>query len=236
MRWCAILFGLLLFCLQVSAADKAKGKNLDTVNEDMPTLMVTRGKLLLDDPFTKESWAKNWRAYKGGYEIDGDHLRVAENKADGHHPEASHRGPFKNVIVQFKFRLDGSSWMGFSFSDKEHVARVMIRPDSFELLKMSGIGPTTKSTRLDRMPMKWEPGRWYNMVIELHENELLAHIDSNYILYGEAEGLNISKGRIALISGGQYARYDDMKVWEVEVDPKWEKRKPLLLKEKEKRK
>ena len=112
----------------------------------------------------------------------------------------------------------------------------MIRPDKVELVKMSGIGPTTKGNTLDRMPMKWEPGRWYTMVIELYGKEIVVHIDSLHVLHGEADGLDIDKGRIALICGGQYAWFDDMKLWEVELDPKWEKRKPLLLQQKEKRK
>jgi hypothetical protein len=221
----------------MAAADKPRGKVDGAISDGlMPTLMLTRGKQILDDPFTSESWKKNWSAYKGRYEIVDNQLRVAEQKDDGHHPEASHRGPFHNVIVQFKFRVDGSPWMGFSFSDKEHVARIMIKPDKVELVKMSGIGPTTKGNTLDRLPMKWEPGRWYTMVIELYGNEIVVHIDSLHVLHGEAEGLDIDKGRIALICGGQYAWYDDMKMWEVELDHKWEKRKPLLLQQKEKRK
>ena len=241
MRFMGIGLSILLIslvCLTcVAAADKPRGK-VDVATEDglMPTLMLTRGKQILDDPFTSESWKKNWSAYKGRYEIVDNQLRVAEQKDDGHHPEASHRGPFHNVMVQFKFRIDGSPWMGFSFSDKEHVARIMIRPDKVELVKMSGIGPTTKGNTLDRMPMKWEPGRWYTMVIELYGKEIVVHIDSLHVLHGEADGLDIDKGRIALICGGQYAWFDDMKMWEVELDPKWEKRKPLLLQQKEKRK
>ncbi len=235
-RLSSLLIGLVCStCL--AAADKPRGKaEVPTEDGLMPTLMLTRGKQILDDPFTSESWKKNWNAYKGRYEIVDNQLRVAEQKDDGHHPEASHRGPFHNVIVQFKFRVDGSPWMGFSFSDKEHVARIMIRPDKVELVKMSGIGPTTKGITLDRMPMKWEPGRWYTMVIELYGKEIVVHIDSLHVLHGEADGLDIDKGRIALICGGQYAWYDDMKMWEVELDPKWEKRKPLLLQQKEKRK
>lgn len=239
MRVVVLIVSCVCCCAWVgaaAAADKSRGKAAEQIDEELPTLMLTRGKQVFDEPFTKDSWAKNWRPYKGIYDIIDDQLRVAENKADGHHPEVSHGGPFHNVIVQFRFRVDGSPWMGFSFSDKEHVARIIIHPDNFELLKMSGIGSTTKSTRLDRMNVKWEPGRWYTMVIELYGNEILAHVDSQYILYGEAEGLDIDKGRIAIIAGGQHAWYDEMKVWEVEQDPKWEKRKPLLLKEKEKRK
>jgi len=229
------ILALLMLCpLTLVAADAKKKK--EPVDEGPKLLMTQLGKLLLDDPFTAESWKKNWNAYKGDYQSVGDQLRVAEKPDDGHHPEASHRGPVHNVVVQFKFKYDGCKWMGFSFSDKEHVARIMINDGGFELVKMSGIGPTTKGQRLDRQNCKWEKDRWYTMTIELLANEIIANVDDLYVLYGEAPGLDIDKGRIALIVGGQYGWYDEMKMWEALPDPKWEKKKPALLQQKDKRK
>ncbi len=231
----AALALLILSMLGVATAADVKKKK-EAADEGPKLLMTQPGKLLLDDPFTAESWKKNWNAYKGDYQSVGDQLRVAEKADDGHHPEASHRGPVHDVIVQFKFRYDGCKWMGFSFTDKEHVARIMINEGGFELVKMSGIGATTKGTRLDRQSMKWEKDRWYTMTIELLANEIIAQVDNQYVLYGEAPGLDIDKNRIALIVGGQYAWYDDLKMWEAVADAKWEKKKPAVLAQKEKRK
>jgi hypothetical protein len=213
-----------------SAAEKKK----DEVADQPKLLMATAGRLLLDEPFTAESWKKNWSAYKGDFQSVGDQLRVAEKPEDGHHPEASHQGPVHDVIVRFKFKYDGCKWMGFSFSDKEHVARIMIQNDGFELVKMSGIGATTKGQRLDHLTVKWDPAKWYTMTIELLANELIASVDEQYVLYGTADGLDIDKGRIALIVGGQYGWYDELKMWEAAPDPRWAKRKPLVLAQKEK--
>lgn len=235
------LLALALTCLlgfaSVAAAEKKK-------KEEEPSgpklLMTTLGKPLLDEPFTKESWEKNWGKgwRKGDWQIMGDQLRVAEKAEDGHHPEIGYgtTGPFGNVVVQCKFKYDGAKWMGFGFSDKEHVARIMINDGGFELVKMSGIGGTTKGVKLDRQSMNWDKTKWYTMTIELLGNEIIANVDDQYVLYGTADGLDVKKGRFTLIVGGQYGWYDELKIWEALPDSKWEKKKPALLQQKEKRK
>lgn len=202
--------------------------------------MTELGKPILDEPFTPESWQKNWGKSwnKGDWQIVGDQLRVAEKAEDGHHPEIGYGagGPLHNVVVQCKFKYDGAKWMGFGFTDKEHVARIMINDGGFELVKMSGIGGTTKGVKLDRQSMKWEKDRWYTMTIELLGNEIIANIDDQFVLYGSADGLDIDKNRFTMIVGGQYGWYDELKIWEALPNPTWEKKKPALLVQKEKRK
>ena len=202
--------------------------------------MTQPGKLLLDEPFTKESWEKNWLKswHKGDWQIVGDQLKVAQIASEGHHPEIGYGGggPFHNVIAQCKFKYDGAQWMGFGFSDKEHVARIMIGNDGFELVKMSGIGQTTKGVRLDHQNVKWDPTKWYTMTIEVLGNEIIANLDDQYVLYGQADGIDGDKGRFTLIVGGQYGWYDELKLWEALPNPGWEKKKPAVLVQKEKRK
>ena len=140
------------------------------------------------------------------------------------------------MVVQCKFKYDGANWMGFGFTDKEHVARIMINDGGFELVKMSGIGPTTKGVKLDRQSMTWDKTKWYTMTIELLGNEIIANLDDLHVLYGTADGLDVSKGRFTMIVGGQYGWYDELKIWEALPNPTWEKKKPALLQQKEKRK
>lgn len=234
---------LLLLCpltvALVHGAD-AKKKTKDAADESPKLLMTLTGKQLLDEPFTKESWEKNWGKswHKGDWQVTGDQMRVAQIASDGHHPEIGWGpgGPLHNVVAQCKFKYDGAQWMGFGFSDKEHVARIMINDGGFELVKMSGIGPTTKGERLDRQSVKWEKDKWYTMTIELLGSELIANLDDQYVLYGESKTFDVDKGRFTLIVGGQYGWYDELKIWEAQPNPAWEKKKPALLQQKEKRK
>ncbi len=234
-----LALALLILCsFSATAADAKKKK--EEASTDPKLLMTVPGKVLLDEPFTKETWEKNWSKswHKGDWQIVGDQLRVAQIASEGHHPEIGYggAGPLHNVIAQCKFKYDGAQWMGFGFSDKEHVARIMINDGGFELVKMSGIGPTTKGERLDHQSMKWDPAKWYTMTIELLGNELIANVDDQFVLYGQADSFDIDKGRFTLIVGGQYGWYDELKIWEALPSPGWEKKKPALLAQKEKRK
>ena len=241
------LLALVLTCLlsvNITSINAAEKKKKDEEPSGPKLLMTQLGKPILDEPFTPESWQKNWGKSwnKGDWQIVGDQLRVAEKPADGHHPEIGYSpkgsgGPaLHNVVVQCKFKYDGAKWMGFGFTDKEHVARIMINDGGFELVKMSGIGGTTKGVKLDSQSMKWEKDRWYTMTIELLGNEIIANIDDQQVLYGSADGLDIDKNRFTMIVGGQYGWYDELKIWEALPDPKWEKKKPALIAQKEKRK
>jgi hypothetical protein len=44
------------------------------------------------------------------------------------------------------------------------------------------------------------------------------------------EGMDIAKPRISLISSGDFAWYDHVKVWDATPDPLWTKRKEEVLK------
>lgn len=231
---------LLIVCCCGGGAVAADRKKKDEAPAGPKLLLTTLGKPLLDEPFTKESWEKNWGKgwRKGDWQIIDDQLRVAEKAEDGHHPEIGYgtTGPYGNVVVHCKFKYDGAKWMGFGFSDKEHVARIMINDGGFELVKMSGIGSTTKGVKLDRQSMTWDKAKWYTMTIELYGNEIIANVDDQWVLYGTADGLDARKGRFTLIVGGQYGWYDELKLWEALPNPTWEKKKPALLQQKEKRK
>jgi hypothetical protein len=157
-------------------------------------------------------------------------LRAAERDADMHHPAAGWQGPVRDVVLRFRFRLDGSPWLGISFSDKEHVARLFVRTNKVEIAKMSGIGPTTKKVTLAERAMTFDPQKWYTATVELCGDDLLARIDDGAPLYGHHAGMDVSKARVVLISGKQYAWFDDVTLWEATRHPQWENHKARLVK------
>ncbi len=120
----------------------------------------------------------------------------------------------------------------FGLDDKEHVARWFLTPDDFKLVKMSGIGPTTKGVDIDEMHPKLERNRWYTVVWEVHGDETLAHIDEQFIAYGTADGLDAPKGNIQLMTLGdhKWGWFAHLKIWEGAAKADWEKKKkPQLL-------
>lgn len=226
----------LLCCAVLPLAAAEKKRKDEPAPPEFKTLMTTRGPSLFEELFTAETFTKNWDVHGGNFEVVDGTLRSGDSPGGGHHPQTVHRVKMRDVVVQCRFRIDGANWMGFSFGDKEHIARVMINKDQVEVVKMSGIGATTKGERLDRMPMKWEPGRWYTMVIEFRGPDLLANIDNQWVLHGESPTFDADKTSILLINGGSHAWFDDLRINEAVPDPKWEKKKPAVLAQKEKRK
>jgi hypothetical protein len=195
---------------------------------DMAPVMCKKGKLIFEDAFTKGEISKAWNKYKGNWQPDGDTIKVQEVAADAHHPAMSHNVGAKDVIVQAKFKFDGAKWMGLSLDNKEHVARCIITPTGFKVVKMSGIGGTTKGVDVDERKFKFETGKWYTMLWEVRGSEMIARIDDLTFCFGDGPGVETEKLRFELISGGEWAGWDDVKVWEAEENPDWKMTKAKL--------
>lgn len=225
----------LLIFLTVPLMTPADGqeKSPDPKKKEKPdgkVWMCKRGELLWVEKFEEGKYSKEWNKYKGNFQVDGDAVKSAEVASDGHHPAMSRKlGGDNNVIVQFQFKDDGAPWMGFALDDKEHVARLIINPDQFKIIKMSGIGGTTKGTDVDAKRMKLNDGAWHMVVWEISGDEMVATIDDNQMVIGKADGMTPTRSRCELINGGQWAWYKDIKVWKAETDPLWPKKRVQLL-------
>ena len=138
-------------------------------------------------------------------------------------------GGDNNVVVQFSFKSDGSPWMGFALDDKEHVARLIISPDQFKIVKMSGTGGTTKGVDVDTKRVKLNDGNWHTVVWEIVGKEMVATIDDKDMVIGKADDLTPTRSRCELINGGQFAWWKDIKVWKAEEDDKWPAKRAQLL-------
>ncbi len=228
MKHLAIL-ALLLTPSFLSAQDK-KSDPKKKEKPDGKVWMVKRGELLWEEKFEGGAWSKEWNKYKGNFVVEGDAVKSAEIAADGHHPAMSRKlGGDNNVVIQFTFKDDGSPWMGFSLDDKEHVARLILNPDQFKIVKMSGTGPTTKGSDVDSRKMKLSDGAWHTVVWEIYGDEMVATIDDTQMVLGKAEGMTPTRSRCELINGGQWAWYKDIKVWKAEADDKWPAKRAAIL-------
>src|SRR5689334_2165832 len=226
----ALLFVLALSPLLFLDAGAQDKKPEPKKKPDPKTWMCKRGELLWEEKFEGDAWSKEWNRYKGNFVVEGDAVKSAEIAADGHHPAMTRKlGGDNNVVVQFSFKSDGSPWMGFALDDKEHVARLIINPDQFKIVKMSGTGPTTKGSDVDSKRLKLNDGAWHSVVWEIYGDEMVATIDDNQMVMGKAEGMTPTRSRCELINGGQFAWFKDIKVWKAEADDKWPQKRAQLM-------
>jgi hypothetical protein len=225
MRSTVVVLLALLPCLAF-AQDKPKKKE----KADGKVWMVKRGELLWEEKFDEGKWSKEWNKYKGNFVVEGDAVKSAEIAADGHHPAMSRKlGGDNNVVIQFSFKSDGAPWMGFALDDKEHVARLILNPDQFKIVNMSGTGPTTKGSDVDAKRMKLNDGAWHTVVWEILGDEMVATIDDKEMVLAKVDGMTLTRSRLQLVSSGDWAWYDEIKVWKAEPDPKWAKKRALLV-------
>jgi len=226
----ALLFVLALSPLLFLDAGAQDKKPEAKKKPDPKTWMCKRGELLWEEKFEGGAWSKEWNRYKGNFVVEGDAVKSAEIAADAHHPAMARKlGGDNNVVVQFSFKSDGSPWMGFALDDKEHVARLIINPDQFKIVKMSGTGGTTKGTDVDAKRAKLNDGAWHTVVWEIVGNEMIATVDDKDMVIGKADDMTPTRSRCELINGGQFDWWKDVKVWKAEVDDKWPAKRPQLL-------
>src|SRR2546421_10958737 len=145
-----IFLGILLIA-GLSLPLVAQDKKTDGKKKPPPepkVWMCKKGDLLWEEKWEGAELPKDWNKGKGNWLVESGTLKGAEVPADAHHAYASRKVTEPNAVIQFSFKLDGAKWMGGFFDGKEHVSALSINADNFAIKKMSGIGPTSKSTEI----------------------------------------------------------------------------------------
>jgi hypothetical protein len=201
------------------AADSAEPK----------TLLAERGKLLLSDDLNAAP-SKEWRAAKGKWEpIDGA-WHGEEVPADMHPAVIRHPLKFQDAIFQFSFQLNGAKQATLSINDeKEHLARVLIRPNGFTVQKddHDHDGPD-KAVVFQNVTTPIQPGEWHTLVVEILGQDMLATLDGEKTGYGAHEMIASPKANFGFTIGGQSASFKNLRVWEALPNKDWTENKAKL--------
>jgi hypothetical protein len=218
------------------ASGHAQDKKTDKKKApDAKVWMAQRGLLLWEEAYVNGAYSKDWSLYKGKYIVEKDQMKVAEVPGDGHLPTMTRSFKESNVIIQFSFKFEGAKWLGMQLDDatndakKEHVAQLTIEPDGFRIEKMTGFGPTTKNMIVDQKKVKFDSGSWHTMVWEIVGDEMVATVDDREMALAKADGMTLVRSRVQLVSSGEWAWYGGIKVWKAEPDPRWPKKRALLM-------
>jgi len=230
MRATFILGILLASSHVVSAQDKKADAPKKKAPPEPKVWMVKKGDLLWEEKWDESDWPKDWYKGKGNWQIESGELKGAEQKEDAHHAYTSRKVTEINVVIQFSFKLDGAKWMGGFFDGKEHVSAMQINADGFNIKKMSGIGPTSKSTEIDSSKAKLNDGAWHTVVWEIYDKEMVATIDDKDMVLGKADDLSADRSHLELnTGGGQWGLFKEVKVWKAELDDKWAQKRAMII-------
>lgn len=198
--------------------------------ESPTTQMTERGKLIFSDSLN-QPFGSEWKVAKGKWEVVEGTMKGCELKADMHGAVTRHAMDAKDVIIQYRFKLDGAKATTLSINGtKGHICRVAIRPTGFTVQKddTDGKNGPDKAEQLETCETPIKVGEWHTMVLEVQGKEMLATLDGKHVAYGKHNVVETAKANLGLTVAGEFVYFKDLKVWEAKPHKDWETRRAKL--------
>jgi hypothetical protein len=221
--------------------------------EELPTLMTTRGKLLVDQPFTEAlpkfdgksngfaSGFKGWRhnaVERGGrWEVKDGHFIGRENPKVNHPATASYGFDFTNVVIQCEVRMDDVPLEGRKYRSvsvrttdtKDYVCSVMLNQGGFRIQKDDNDhGGPDKAVPLGEVKTPLKLDEWHTVLFEILGDEMCVTVDGK-MLTGSHPLITSRKCSIMFVAGVQ-SRVRNFRVWEAAPNAAWKENKTKLIK------
>jgi hypothetical protein len=220
---------------------------------DSPPVLGKPGKLLAEDDFSRAELAPKWKLGKGFWEIKDGVVIAAENPAD-HHGAYAHLNPYfpyKDIVAEFSFKLDGSKNCHFMMSDTTykgshagHILRATILPTQVQLSDLKtgamkleiyekNLDPKTTAEEKKQLresikdktttfKVDLDLAKWHQARVEVVGDEMVISIDGKPAGYLKSEGVDHpAKNMIGFTVGGKSTELDNLKVWEATLAPDW---------------
>lgn len=219
--------------------------------EDLPTLMTTRGKLLVDQQFAEPlppfdgksngfaSGFKGWRynaVERGGrWAVEDGSFVGRENPKVNHPATASHGFDFQNVVIQCEVRMDDVPLEDRKYRSvsvrttdtKDYVCSVMLNQGGFRIQKDDNdhAGPD-KAVPLGEVKTPLKLDAWHTVLFEILGDEMCVTVDGQ-TLTGSHPLITSAKCSIMFVAGVQ-SRVRNFRVWEAAPNPAWKEHKAKL--------
>lgn len=222
---------------------------------------ATAGKLVFEDDFARAEMAPKWKVGKGFFEVKDGAVTVSENPDDKHGAYAYVKPNFlfKNIVVEYSARLDGSRACHLMVNDtayKEahagHILRATILPGKVDLAdykfgsmkndyyeKMKDPKTTNEEKKKMRDGIKDKSAafkvdadlsQWHLIRVEIVGDEMLLSIDGKPAGYLKSQGFDhATKNSIGFEVGGKSSCLKGMKIWEASASPGWAARREAAL-------
>ncbi len=199
-----------------------------------------KGAPVFTDDFARPELGKAWRvAFPTFAPADG--VLAADQTNPKHGAVASVKVGQKDMIIEFKFRLEGATSIaavcddhGYKDSHGGHICRVSMTPSAMYL----GDDKERLSTAMEKMrddpqrkeeyrklsaprqqsiQTKFEAGRWYQVTMEIVGDEMRVTLDGKPVGYLKSSGLaHPTKSDLHFTVNGGKASFDDLGIWAVE--------------------
>ncbi len=205
---------------------------------DIPSeRIVEKGEVLFSDNFERSELG-DWKSVIPTFSVENGVLKGIQTR-DDHGAVGRVYRPMKDVVVEFKFQLDGSTGFNAVFDDQKykgshagHICRVAIAPkvirlgddkegvmrnDIFEMRK-----DETRKVESDRLlegrsssaPATFEQKKWYHVTIEVVRDQMRVSLDGKPIGFLKSPGIaHESKSSLHFTVNGPGVLFDDVRIW-----------------------
>jgi hypothetical protein len=217
----------------------------------LPTLMTTRGKLLVEQNFEKPlppfdgksngfaSGFKGWRynaVERGGHwEVKDGSFTGAENPAVHHPATASYGFDFKDVIIQCEVRMNDVPLNDRKYryinvrttDEKDYVCSIILTQGGFRIQKDDNDheGPD-KAVPLGEVKTPLKLNEWHKVLFEIKGDEMVGSVDGRS-LTGSHPLITEAKHSMMFVMGVE-GSVRNLKAWEALPNPEWGKNKAKL--------
>lgn len=207
---------------------------------DIPSEPIAqKGEAILADDFERVDLG-DWKSLIPTFTIEGGALKGVQTR-DDHGAVGRVYRPMKDVVVEFKFQLVGSTGFNAVFDDQKfkgshagHICRVafaptqirlgddkegVMRDDIYEMRK----DPARKK-EADKLLegrgsttniAKLEQQKWYQVIIELKGDELRVSLDGKPVGYLKSPGIaHETKSSFHFTVNGKGVLFDDVRIWQ----------------------
>jgi hypothetical protein len=219
---------------------------------ELPTLMTTRGELLVDQDFSKPlkpfdgksngfaSGFSGWRwnaVPRGGKWAVENGVFTGRETAEVNHPAtASYGFLYKDVVIQCEVRmnnvpLDGRKYRSLSIRTvdaKDYVCSIHMNEGGFRISKDDNdhAGPD-KSVPLGAVKTPLKLDEWHTVVFEVLGEEMVATVDGQS-LTGTHPLIGTDKHSLMFVMGVE-GSVRNLKVWQAKPKADWAETKARLL-------
>jgi hypothetical protein len=205
---------------------------------DIPSRpLAEKGEVLVSDGFDRSDLG-DWQALIPTFTVEDGVLKGVQTRAD-HGAVGRIYRPMKDVVVEFRFQLDGSTGFNAVFDDQKfkgshagHICRVAVtakqirlgddkqgvmRNDIFAMRK-----DPSRKTEADKLlagrgssaSADLEQKKWYQLAIEIAGDEMRVSLDGRPVGYLKSPGIaHETKSSFHFTVSGAGVLFDDVRIW-----------------------
>ncbi|MCB1124068.1 MAG: hypothetical protein KJT03_21135 [Verrucomicrobiae bacterium] len=184
---------------------------------DYTPVSFSRGKRILSDDFSRPEVGDTWAIIDkySLFSIDGGVLMGAQKPDSPHGAVIRIQHAFKDAVIDFDFRFDGSPSWNFVVDDMNckdvhagHICRLQVSPSSIKVQDdKTGVmnnryfdlraDPKHQerlkplfAEKMNTAALNLQTGKWYHMTVVIAGDRMDAYIDGKFVVGWKSEGFD----------------------------------------------